>query len=102
MPWYKIAQAEKKPYRIYKVGRGRDEEIIFLGIIWAYTSEQARLFALKKSSALKEFVDFCLGSNSDCDVQARVDMGKLQEVRRQQGADSKRKEQQVQEAWWNK
>ena len=99
---YKTAQIEKKPYKIYKIEGGQQEkEIISLNYIWAYSAEQARMFAFKKMPALREFVEYCRRSGADCDVLAKLDMKKLEEIRKIKEVEKRLKEKQIQEAWWN-
>lgn len=102
MNWYKTAQVEKKPYKIYKVGSGKEEEAKELGYIWAYSSEQARMIALKNNPKLREYLAFCSRSHTDCEVVAKIDNLKWQEVQKYQANLKEKKEEQVQEAWWNK
>jgi hypothetical protein len=102
MNWYKTATAEKKPYKIYQIGAGKDIEIIELKDIWAYSSEQARIIALKNSPKLKAFVDHCLRLRSDCDIEARIDRVKLEEVQKYQASLRQRQEEKEQNNWWDK
>lgn len=102
MNWYKTSQVEEKPYRIYKIGEGKDQEIIELRYIWAYSSEQARVKAFQKMPSLREHVDHCLSARLDCDVVARLDRIKWAEVQRYQLGIKEKQEKNIQEAWWNK
>jgi len=102
MNWYKTAQQEKKPYKIYKITNGTYKELTEFGHIWAYSSEQARIMVLKQSSRLREFVDFCKRSNSEGDIEARIDKEEWQSVQKYQKTRNEQKEKQIQEAWWNK
>lgn len=102
MNWYKMANADKKPYRIYKVGNGKEIEVVSLKYIYAISSEQARLMALQRDIGLNEFLAYCRRSNSGCDVVARLDVEKWREIQEFQDRKKKQKEEEIQEAWWQK
>ena len=102
MNWYKTATVEKKPYKIYQIGAGKDREIIELNHIWAYSSEQARMMALKNNPKLKAYIDNCLRLRSDCDIEARIDRVKLEEVQKYQAGLKDRQEEREQNNWWDK
>lgn len=102
MSWYKIAQIEKKPYKIYRIEGGRPDKVLDIPHIYAVSSEQARVMAFKKYPSLRNFVDGCIGRNQDCDIQARLDKEKWEEIQKYKEQQSVSQETVVQEAWWNK
>jgi hypothetical protein len=48
MNWYKKAKLSEKPYRIFVIGGGKDEEIKELGYIMAKNANDARKEALNR------------------------------------------------------
>ena len=96
----KIAQ-DRKPFKIYKTRGGEVDLLINTGIIWATSPEQARLFAMDKFPALRSYVEGCLGRNQECDIVARIDKAKLEEIRTIDRAQQELKEKKEQNAWWN-
>lgn len=102
MNWYKVAENEKKPYLIYRIQGGQPDTLLNIPHINATSANQARAIALKKYPSLKVFVQGCLARNQECDIQARLDTEKWREITQYQARKKQEREEQIQDAWWNK
>ena len=98
MKIYRIAQKEqekqkkeKRPYSIIRLAHGVETKV---GTIWAYSSEQARMFAIKNYSRLRD--DLAMGY----EIVARLDKEKWEELERAKKVEEELKEEQIQTAWW--
>ena len=87
---------------MYVVEGGKPDRLINVPHIYAVSSEQARQIAFKKYPKFRAYVDGCLGRNQECDIVARLDKEKLEEIMKYREIEKSRKEKQVSEAWWNK
>jgi len=97
MSWYKKAQkvkekAEKKPYRVIKICFGQEE---IVAEIDAYSAEQARMFALQDNIGdVKAYMEV------GCDIVARLNKEEFERIQGIKEYEEKRKEEQIQNAWW--
>ena len=92
--WYKEAQTEKQPYQIVLLLSGQEK--VLKGNVWAYSSEQARTVAIKKHSKLGDYLEM------GYEIIARFDKEKWEEIQRANESKEQMKEEQIQDAWWNK
>jgi len=88
---YKVAGKEKKPYKIFTLAHGSEK---YIGEVWAYSSEQARRFAIDKNSKLQDYLEM------GYEIVARLDKEKLEQIQKVNKLEEKRKEEQIQNAWW--
>ena len=94
MNWYKTASEDLKPYKIVKIFEGLETDT---GVTQnAYSSEQARMFALKEVPKLNEYIE--VGG----DVEARIDKEEWKRLQRIKQLEEERQEERIQNAWWNK
>jgi len=93
MKIYRIAQEKgvKKPYKIFRLAHGQEK---FIVRVWAFSSEQARLFAISMMSVLKDYL------NMGYEIVARLDEEKWNEIERANIAEKELKDKQIQDAWW--
>ena len=94
MSWYKTASKDLKPYKIVKIFGGQESDTGFTQD--AFSSEQARMFALKEHAKLNEYIE--VGG----DVEARIDKEEWQRRLRIKELEEEREEERIQNAWWNK
>ena len=97
---YRIAHGGRKPYRIITLAHGVETDH---GVLWAFSSEQARGYAIQKYAKLQD--DLEMGY----EIVARLDKAKLAEYQKEQQEiedfqKNKKEELEefVQNAWWNK
>jgi len=83
----------RKPYKIITIAHGVET---FHGVLWAFSSEQARGYAIKKYSKLQD--DLEMGY----EVVARLDEEQWKEIEEFRLNKERMKEEQIQNAWWNK
>jgi hypothetical protein len=96
---YKIAQGskeskEKKPYNIIRICWGKEEVI---GSVRAFSSEQARMFALQNN-----IKDIQASLEVGCTIVARLDRDKWEQEESSKNEVENLQEKQIQDAWWQK
>ena len=92
---YKIAQEEersKKPYKIVRICWGKEEVI---GSVRAFSSEQARMFALSQN-----IKDILASMEVGCTIVARLDKDKWEQEQSSKNEVENLQEKQIQNAWW--
>lgn len=94
MNWYRTSQKkEKKPYKIFRLAHGVET---YVDEVWAYSSEQARMFAIEKYPRLRDNLEM------GYEIVAYLDKEKWEELERTKKYKEERKEERIQNAWWNK
>ena len=93
MKIYRIAQEKKvkKPYSVFRLAHGQEK---FIVRVWAFSSEQARAFAISEISVLSDYL------NMGYEIVARLDEEKWNEIERANKAEETLREQTIQDAWW--
>ena len=88
---------EKKPYRVVKVMADHDEYITTLKdvIIYALSPEQARMMFLQKYSYLRDYLDIHIP------IEVRFDKERWEEMLQTRQREKEKKEEFLQNAWWN-
>jgi len=94
MKIYRIAERhpDRKPFMIYTLAHG--VETLAGGPLWAFTSEQARMFAINKYSRLQD--DLQMGY----EVVAKLDKVVWEEELERREYEKNKLENFVQTAWW--
>ena len=95
-------QRKKKPYYAVRIGRGNETRLKYPSI-FAYSPLQARRFFFNKYPSLRDYLD------AGFDIEVVLDREKAQEIKEQDAEyqQAKTKEQEkrdelIQDAWWNK
>jgi len=83
----------RKPYKIFILAHGEET---YCGTLWAFSSEQARGGAISRSLRLQDALEM------KYEVIARLDEERWKDIEEFRLNKEKRKEEQVQNAWWNK
>jgi len=101
MKFYRISQ-EKRPYNIVKVQGGQPDKILPNIVIWAINASQARFLAMNKYPELRSYVEGCLRRNQECDIEAKLDLEKVNELERQKRVNQERQQKKIENAWYMK
>jgi hypothetical protein len=102
--WYKVA-VEKQPYKLVEVIRGLEKPVARIESerIDATSPAQARLLFIKKNPWLRAYYAEKRQVFGDVfSIEARLDKDLLATRRKQDANYKKRKDEQTQDAWWNK
>jgi len=97
MNWYIRASKEIKPFGIMVYIHGEEyvpDEMKSVRID-AYSAEQARKFFLDRYSSLRDYLEMGYG------VEVWFDKELMEQRKKKLEMEIKRKEEQIQNAWWN-
>ncbi len=95
MNWYKIAKKEQKPYKIFLRTPGEVREI---GKTDAVSKEQAVKRFLTNNSKYRDYLNIGTG----CFIDAVFNEEEFNRVKEVKQLEKEKKEEQIQDAWWNK